>query len=62
MEKEALFFLDNLLILYTHLVTLNWNPNNKRNFNKFYLERKLVGAHYIFFRVYYTYISFKLIK
>lgn len=49
-------------MLNTHLVTFAWDPNNIKNFNKFYLERKLIGAPYIFYRIYYTYMNFKLIK
>lgn len=46
-------------MVYTLDSTLQWDPKNKKNFNKFYEERQLTKDPYILSRVMISYQQFK---
>lgn len=35
-DKDIIYFLDNLLMIYTYETTFAWDPFNKINLNKFF--------------------------
>jgi len=61
LDKKILYFIDEILMIYSLETSLAYDVNKKKNFTKFYNERTLVNPKHILERIILAYIKFNFI-